>query len=713
MKRILFLFFVCFILKAQIFDPEDFYNGIFSNPEFYGKGLSQLKWVSPELYSYLSKDEDGKSVLKIFDAVGDSLFREIKIDNLINRGFGLSSIQNYELSSDLNFILLTETLKSRDIKSGGRFWVFRMETLEKVYESKTGEGQALIKLSPDSKSIGFVRDNDIYLIDLRNGEERRLTNCGTPELLNGIFDWVYEEEFSIIDGWRFSPDSKSIAFWQLDQNNVPRVKMPLWDEDSVYFHEYHYPVAGEPSSSVRIGMIDLKDGNTEWINLPKAYYIPRIAFSQNPDLLTIQALNRKQNELIFYVYDRKTLEVKELFREKSEGWIEISDDLRFVGDTEFIWKSDRNGYAHIYKYSLKGGEPVQLTSGNWEVDEIGAYNKYKDEIIFTSTEEGVTGRQVYKIKSNGNGKVKLTSGTGSNKILSEDDSDYFIIRHSSSEEMPSYSLIRSSDRMQKKLTFNEFPAEYKLQKPEFIKIPIEATELNASVLKPYDFNPKNKYPVLFYVYGGPGSQAVKDSWGGMLYLWHCYLAQKGYVIFTVDNRGTGFRGTDFRHSVYEKLGVLEPDDYEAAADYLVKLGFADSSRIGIWGWSYGGYITAMTLVKKPKKFKMGISVAPVTDWRFYDNIYTERYMNTPELNADGYRRASVLNYVSELNSHFLLVHGTSDDNVHFRNSILLNSSLIEHNKVFEFAVYPGNDHSISEGARHLFDKMKIFIFDKL
>lgn len=697
---------------------------IFTNRSLYGRSLSQVKWFDGgEKFSFIKMDTESKSMaLFEHDVMSGTETKivsgsELKFEET-DKPFMIS---NYEWLPDNKHILFTGVLPARKIKSGGAFYLYNRETKEFSILADSEEEQININFSPDGKKAAFVRGNNIFAIDVETKVEMQLTFDGSDVILNGHFDWVYEEEFHIINAIEWSPDNKRIAFWRLDQSNVPEIKIAKWD--SLYLNELtmRYPKAGATNSLVKIGVADIQTKKVNWMDIGKEtdIYIPRIKFTNNPEVLSIQRLNRLQNTLDLLFADVKTGKSTTMLTDTDPCWLDISDDLYFLKKKEeFVWTSERDGYKHIYIYDKSGKLVRQLTSGKWEIDAVTGVDEENDLVYFTSNKAGVQYLNFYSVSLSGGEVNKISKLDGHHTITLSPDKKYFIDRYSTASSLTATTIYNTTGEIVRELIPSDMTmfGDYELSPAEFISFNTsDGIKLNASIIKPFDFDESKKYPVLIYNYSGPGSQSVTDRWSGPTGLWHQMLAQHGYIIVVVDVRGTGGRGKEFKNLMYKKLGHWEVNDHVEAVNYLSTLTYVDPERIGIWGWSYGGYVSALALMKAADVFKAAISVAPVIHWKFYDSIYTERFMSLPHLNPEGYENSAVLNYTDKLKGKLLLVHGTSDDNVHFQNAVKLVEKLIAENKQFETMYYPEKDHGISGGMTrvHLFNMMTNFILNNL
>ncbi len=720
-KRIIF---ILLLLQSLVYSQQKLtVDDIYTNPEFYPEKLNEFRWFdNGNMYSYL-KELPGSfsSSLYVHNVATGEEKAFIQGNQLEAGDSSIVTIKNYEWSPDNKYIIFTGILPARRLKTGGNFYVFDVSKEKIIYSVLSGERQENIRFSPDSKKIGFVRGNNLFVFDINSGEEKRLTFDGNDEILNGVFDWVYEEEFSIISGWTWSPDSKNIAFWRLDQSPVPIYKITLYDSLYPEILTTHYPTAGMHNSLVKIGVVNIQSGSTKWMDIgdDPDIYIPRIKFTVNPGILSIQRLNRLQNKLDLLFCNISTGQSKNILTETDTAWVNIFNDLYFLKDGKrFIWPSERDGYKHFYLYDYNGILINQITNGRWEDNKYLAVDEKNNKLFYTSLERSPLYRDLYSIDLDGTEKKLILEQEGTHDINISPNKHFFIDEYSSADSITATSLYKINGEKLDNLIVPDvsFFKNYDLSPLHFLKFTTsDEVILNAYIMKPNNFDSTKRYPVLIFNYSGPGSQSVADKWLGTDYLWHQLLVQKGYIIFCLDNRGTGGRGKSFRNIVYKNLGKWEVHDQIEGAKYLASLPFVNNSRIGIWGWSYGGYMSALTILRGADYFKAAISVAPVIHWKFYDTIYTERYMQTPKLNPEGYEDSSPLNYVDKLKGKLLIIHGTADDNVHFQNTISMISKMEESNKQFKLMLYPGKLHGISGGniRIQLFNLMTDFILNNL
>ena len=573
--------------------------------------------------------------------------------------------------------------------------------------------------SPDGNRIAYTKNGYLCLYDLDSRKEIELVHQGQNKLV-GRFDWVYEEEFEIRKGFYWSPDSRSIAFYELDVSDEPLILLNE-GSDLSSAETMRYPRAGDSNAKVRIGVINIGNRKINWMDTGRNSdcYIPRIHWLPDASSLMIQRLNRLQNRLDLMLSNVSTGRSHIILSETDhEGWIDVLDDPLFLQkDRSFLWLSERDNWIHIYRID-ESGTVTQITRGEWDVTHLLVADEANGWIYFTATEKSPLERQLYRIRFDGSGMMPVTRSEGEHIIDMAPDGSYFIDTFSNCTTPPQITLHRPNGELIAILSSGNIPAlqDYELAVPEFINFTAsDGLKLNAMFLKPVSFIPENKYPVLIYVYGGPGSQRVINNWQrGQGNLWHQLLAQHGYCLFTLDNRGTGFMGNSFKNLVYRNIGLGLQDQIEAA-ERLKQLTYIDPDRVGIWGWSGGGWMTLLAMTKGAPHFKTGIAVAPVSDFRFYDTIWTERYMGLPDENPSGYDQSSPLTYMDEFQGNLLLIHGVQDDNVHVENTYKMAEALQNHRIQFELMLYPDKDHNLSgEATRtHLYTLMTRFIMHNL
>ncbi|MGY8967831.1 MAG: S9 family peptidase [Flavobacteriales bacterium] len=629
---------------------------------------------------------------------------------------------SYSFSKDEKKLLLeseTEPIYRRSKRA--KYFVYDRTTNKTslLFGSKIQEP----KFSPDGSKVAFVFERNLYVKDLGANSIEQITSDGSEHIINGLSDWVYEEEFGFVRAFDWNADGSALAFMQFDETLVPTYSMDVIGDNLYPFpYTFKYPKAGETNSVVGLYLYSLADKNVTSILLgdEKPYYIPRIKFSPNKNKLMVQTINRHQNHLQLWSYDIQQRTAQVILEERENTYVDVHDNLKFLKDESFLWTSERDGYNHIYHYKADGTLKKQLTQGDWEVTRFFGVQEKTKEVYYASVEPGSTERAVYSVKLNGSRKRALSPENGTNGVAFSADYKYYIHTFEDSNTPTQYNLrstetgkiirpIEDNANLKNKLS------NYSLSTKEFSTIEINGNELNMWMIKPKDFDPNKKYPLLMYQYSGPGSQKVANSWNDTNDFWHQSLVQKGYIVACVDGRGTGFKGTAFKKVTYKQLVHFETLDQIEVARKLGQKPFIDAERIGIWGWSYGGHMSTNCILKGNDVFSLAIAVAPVTSWRFYDTIYTERFMRTPQENPEGYDLNSPFNYPELLKGDYLLIHGSGDDNVHLQNTMRMAEALVQANKPFELMIYPDKNHGIYGGNTrlHLYNKMTNFILNKL
>ncbi len=648
-----------------------------------------------------------------------------KVATLINSSdlSELDQIVSYSFSKDEKKMLIAASIKSIYRRSTlGSYYVYDLDSKKLTLVSENKIQEPLF--SPDGSKIAFGFENNLYIKDLKNGETTQITFDGKKNhIINGIGDWVYEEEFYIVRAFDWNADGDKLAFIRFDETDVPEFSMDVYGDKLYPTQEvFKYPKAGETNAEVSLHLYDSKSKTTSKIDVSQfnSYYIPRLQWTNDADILSFQLMGRQQNELdlIFYNVEKNSSQL--ILKETDNAYVDVTFDLTFLEDNSFIWTSEKSGWNHIYHYDKNGKLLNQITNGNWEVTRYYGFDEKTNRVFYQSTENGSINRGVYSIKVNGKDKTQLAAAPGRNEAAFSADFSLFIQTYSSTTIPPVYSLrnakdgklvrvIKDNTELQKKLE------SYEISPKEFSTISLNGYELNMYMIKPLDFDPNKKYPLFMFQYSGPGSQTVADTWHNSNDYWHQMLVQEGYIVVSVDGRGTGLKGRDFKKLTQKELGKYETIDQIDAAKKLGQLPFIDENRIGIWGWSYGGFMSSNALFQAPETFSMAIAVAPVTSWRFYDTIYTERYMLTPQENPDGYDKNSPISHVDKLEGSYLLVHGSADDNVHVQNTTRLVEELVQANKDFDWLIYPDKNHGIFGGNTrlHLYNKMTKFILQNL
>ncbi|GAB2779806.1 S9 family peptidase [Salinimicrobium soli] len=624
--------------------------------------------------------------------------------------------------TETKLILGTELESIYRHSTRGIFYVYDLQSkeLQKISEHKIQEPT----LSPDGKKVAFVLDNNILIKELASGEFTKVTEDGEKnKIINGITDWVYEEEFSFVKAFHWNPTGEKIAYLKFDESEVPEFSMDIYGQD-LYPSKttFKYPKAGEKNSEVSLHLYDVAKGENSAVELGdySDFYIPRIKWTNNPEVLSAQVLNRHQNVLDLLFVSAKENSVKVVLNETDDAYVDVTDNLTFLDNNSFIWTSEKDGWNHIYLYNKEGKLLKQVTDGNWDVTNYYGLDPKTKTVFYQSTENGSINRDVFSIGTNGKHKKQLTEKTGQNSADFSADFTYFINSFTSATTPYEFTLhLAKNGKLLRKIKDNTALlnkiADYTFTSKEFSTISVNGNDLNMWMMKPPKFDASLEYPLFMVQYSGPGSQTVSNSFYSSNDYWFQLLANKGYVVVAVDPRGTGYKGSNFKKITQNELGKYEVADLIQAARQLGELDYIDQDNMGIWGWSYGGFMASNAILKGNDVFKMAIAVAPVTSWRFYDSIYTERYMDTPQENPSGYDENSPLNHVEKLKGDLLIVHGTGDDNVHVQNSMRMIEALIQANKQFDWAIYPDKNHGIYGGNTrlHLFTLMTNFIEDHL
>jgi dipeptidyl-peptidase 4 len=677
-------------------------------------------------FTSLKNDKEGNSYIVKFDYRTGNVIDTLVGTPVLKLEGKESKIvfDSYSFSADEKLILLsTETEPIYRHSTRSMFYVFDIQKKRLAVLSEGGK-QQLAAFSPTGNMVSFVRDNNLFIKDITSENEWAVTIDGKlNEIINGIPDWVYEEEFSFSKAYEWSGDGSRIAYMRFDEREVPEFSMAMYGKLYPFPYTFKYPKAGEKNSVVSVHIYDLSSRNTVRVETGAETdnYLPRIKWTQDPSKLSVTRLNRHQNKLELLLADALTGKTTIMLKEENKYYIDITDDLTFLGDgRHFIWTSEKDGYNHIYLYNISGALVRQLTRGNFEVLKFYGIDEKSKTLFFQSAEVSPLEKHLYSISVDGKNKKKISEQKGTNGASFSSTFQYYINFHTSSTSPTQVTLHESSGKQMRILEDNEglrkTLSEYHIVYKEFFKITLRPDlQLNAWMIKPKNFDPSKRHPVLMFVYGGPGSQTVGDSWDPSNFMWYQMLADKGYIIVSVDNRGTGARGEEFKKNTYLELGKKETEDQMAAGLYLSTLGYVDPARIGIWGWSYGGYMSTLCITKGADIFKAAIAVAPVTSWRYYDSIYTERFLRTPQENPKGYDENSPIEFADQIRGKYLLVHGSADDNVHYQNAMEMTNALVRKNRPFDMFIYPDRNHGISGGTTrlHLYNKMTSFILDNL
>lgn len=735
MKKLSILFLLCLLVQvvpaqgSKALDLKEITSG-----KFRAEGIQGVIPMADGEH-YTQMNAEGTQIIKYSFRTGQQV--EVVFDVAKARECTFKRFDGYTFSPDGSKILIrteTQPIYRHSYKAVHYLYTIKRNIVEKLSE---GGPQQSPVFSPDGNMVAFVRDNNIFLVKMLYGNsESQVTEDGKfNHVLNGIPDWVYEEEFSFATALEFSPDNTMLAFIRFDESEVASFTFPIFAGQAPHYsaletypgaYTYKYPKAGEANSKVSVHTFDIKSKVTRKIKLPldPDGYIPRIRFTQDAAKLAIMTLNRNQNRFDLYFADPRSTLCKLVLRDESPYYINESvfDNIMFYPQN-FSFISEKDGYSHLYWYSMGGNLVKQVTKGKFEVKRFIGWDAATNTFYFESNEESPLRTAVYKTDKKG-GRIKLSEKAGTNSAIFSSNLKYFMNTYSSLQTPAVITLNDNTGKVLKTLVTNqklkETLAQYQLPKKEFFTFRTsQGTELNGWMIKPADFNESKKYPVLLYQYSGPGSQEVVDKWGiggdrGGIG-WDAYMASKGYVIVCVDGRGTGGRGAEFAKCTYLNLGVKEAQDQVETAKHMAAQPYVDKSRIGIWGWSFGGYMTIMSMSEGTPIFKAGAAVAAVTDWKFYDTVYVERFMRTPQQNAEGYKAGSAFTRAANLKGRLLLVHGMADDNVHFQNCAEYSECLVQADKQFDMQVYTNRNHGIYGGNTryHLFTRLTEFFLNNL
>jgi dipeptidyl-peptidase-4 len=673
-----------------------------------------------------SKDVSGSDIVRYDTKTGSRTVLVSASDLIPANASKPIGIQDYIWSDDKSKLLIfTNTRRVWRYNTRGDYWVFSIAEKKLTQLGKTLEPTYLMfaKFSPDGKKVGYVYKQNIYSEDLASGEIKQITTDGGGIIVNGTFDWVYEEELDCRDGFRWSPDSKLIAYWQINTEGINTFYM-INNLDSIYpkLIPIPYPKVGTTNPAAKVGVVSATGGTTVWMKISgdtRNNYLPRMDFAASSDEIIIQHLNRLQNSNDVMLGNVFTGDVRTIFTETDKAWVDIQDDLVWLENGKFFtWNSEREGWRQIFKVSRDGKQTMNLTPGTYDVISLLEVDQKNGFLYFIASPENPTERYLFRTKMDGKGKLEKLSPvemTGQHSYQISPDAKWAIHTFSNVStpntidlvSLPAHKssrILQNNDEMKKKYS------DLKISQKEFFKVDIgEGLELYGWMIKPNNFDPSKKYPVIFNIYGEPAGSTVQNSFGGGD-LWHQFLSQQGYIIMSVDNRGTAMpRGREWRKSIYGKIGIVAPVDHAKAVKKIIATyGFVDAERIGIWGWSGGGSMTLNCMFRYPEIYKTGIAVAFVANQKFYDSIYQERYMGLPDNNPDGYRDGSPVNHAKNLKGNLMLIHGSGDDNVHYQNCEVLVNELIKQNKIFSMIEYPMRSHGIYERentTRHLYETM--------
>ncbi len=707
---------------------------IYSSSEFSPKRFGPARWLEHKAgYTTLEKSEaleKGRDIVWYQPETGE---REILIsaEQLVPAGSpGPLEIDDYHWSADGSKLMIyTNSQRVWRQNTRGDYWVLDL-TSGSLHQLGGDAGPATLmfaKFSPDGRKAGYVHNHDIYVEHLEDHHIIRITWDGSDTIINGTFDWVYEEEFSLRDGFRWSPDSRRIAYWQLDTEGVREFTMV--DYTSGLYPKltaFKYPKAGTINSACRVGVAGAGGGPTVWMEVPgdpRNNYIARMDWAADSRSVVLQHLNRLQNTLKLKQGDAESGEVRTILTETGDAWVEVVDNLNWLNEGKaFIWMSERDGWNHLYTGSMTSGEVELITPGDFDVISLEGLDKENGWVYYIASPDNPAQRFLYRSRLDGEGGAERITPEelgGSHSYQISPCGEWAIHTGSSFGVPPVIDLVRLPGHKTVRILEANRELHTKIealarQPVEFFRVDIGEAELDAYCMKPVDFDPDQSYPLLFHVYGEPAGSTVRDSWGGSNYLWHTMLNQHGYVIVSVDNRGTKVpRGRDWRKSIYRRIGILASHDQAAACREILKQRpYVDPGRVGIWGWSGGGSMSLNMIFRHPGLYSTAMAIATVSSQRFYDTIYQERYMGLPEDNPEGYKQGSPLTHAHKLEGNLLVVHGTGDDNCHYQSAEALVNELIRHNKMFSFMPYPNRSHGISEGEntrRHLFETLTRFL----
>jgi dipeptidyl-peptidase 4 len=711
---------------------------IYSSPEFSTQPLPPMRWIDQGTgYTTLESSKTaagGRDIIRYDTATAE---RKVLVaaEKLIPAGASAPlQIQNYIWSPNAKMLLVyTNSKKVWRLNTRGDYWALDLTSgkLSKLGGEAQPSTLMFAKFSPDSTRVGYVRENNIYVENLADNRITQLTKDGSRTIINGTFDWVYEEELDLRDGWRWSPDSKRVAYWQLDAEGVKDFNL-INNTDELYSKvvPIQYPKAGEKNSAARIGAVSADGGATKWLAVPgdpRNHYLARMEWAENSDEVMVQQLNRLQNTNLVMLGDVKSGSVRTIVTETDKAWVDIGDDFTwFDGGKNFLWVSDRDGWRHAYIVSRDGKSTRLITKGEFDIVNIQNVDEANGWLYYIASPENPTQRYLYRVKLDGSSKSeRLTPANqaGWHSYNIAPNSAWALNTYSTFSAPPRIELVRLPEHSVARVMIDNAPLQarlnqLKLGKSEFFRVDIgEGVQLDGWMIKPPDFDASKRYPVLFFVYGEPAGQMVIDAWAGANQLWHHMLTQQGYIVMSIDNRGTPApRGREWRKIIYRQVGVLTAQDEANGVKAISRWPFVDPARIGIWGWSGGGSSTLNALFRYPDVYRMGMSVAPVGDPRYYDTIYQERYMGLPQDNPEEWKRAAPVTFAHQLKGDLLIVHGTGDDNVHYQNTEAVINALVKANKPFTMMAYPNRTHGIFEGentTRHLFELLTRFLHEKL
>lgn len=723
MRKISIFITVFLIVLANVFAQKKDVKleDIWKTYSFYARQVGGIRSLNNGInYTSLDRTPEGYELVKY--AYTDSKFKEVLLRETDLKELNKDvSFEGYEFNQNETKLMIVsdeESIYRHSSKAFHYIYDIKSKTLSSLSDK---DKQMYATFSPKSTEVAYVKENNLFYKDLTSGNEIQITTDGKKnEIINGASDWVYEEELVLVKAFDWSPDGTKIAFYKFDESKVKEWNMEIYNDLYPEQVKFKYPKAGEENSKVEIYVYDLITKTTTKANIPIAYeYVSRINWSNDSKHIAIQTLNRLQNHLAVHLINVVTNDSKLIYEEKDERYVEIPTTIFLKAKNQFIITNEKDGYNHAYLYDISGKLINQITIGKWEVTEIYGVDEKTNTMYFQSTELSPITRNIYSTKLTGKDKKKISVKNGVNNAEFSSTFNYFI--NTWSDANTPY-LVTINDKQGKQLRVLEDNQPlvsrmngFNLAKKEFFKVKINNNDLNAWMLKPIEFDSTKKHPLFMFVYGGDGKQEVMDEYDSFDAFWFQHLVSKGYVVICVDNRGTEGNGAEFRKTIYKQLGKYETEDQIEVAKYFSTLPYIDGSRIGIFGWSFGGYLSSSCILKGADVFKTAIAVAPVTNWRYYDNIYTERYMQTPQENPAGYDENSPINHVEKLKGNYLLIHGMADDNVHYQNAAEMINALVKANKQFTQFSYPNRNHGISGGTTrlHLINLMTNFILEKL
>ena len=721
MKTLFYLFLFTF-LQITLFAQDLSIERIWRNYEFSAKGGSSYQMMNDGLH-FVEMNENGDIVRGL---VADDQLEKTKLlvpkSRLIYNDQPIA-VAGYEFNANEQKVLLWTAPKAIYRRSFEAFYfLYDLNTQKLEALDADHAPQTLAEYSPDGKKVSFIHGNDLFIKDLATGKVRKVTEDGKRnKIINGTTDWVYEEEFAITKAYGWSPDSRYIAFLKFDEREVPEFQMAMYGELYPEQYKYKYPKAGEVNSKVTLHLLDVKSAKIQQVKLDTYEYIPRLNWSATANQLIVQTMNRHQSELNYWLVactDNK-VSTRKFYTETASTYVEVDNNLVLLANGKgLIRTSEQSGFNHLYLVGFDGSSTA-ITKGEWDVIEYLGIDEAQNLLYYASAEPGAIYKSIYSIQLDGSEQKMISTAYGYHNATFLKGMKYFIHSYSNANTPPVITLRKANGELVRTLEDNAALVDKmkneRLSRKTFLTITTPDIDLNASLILPVNYNPAKKYPVFVNVYGGPGHNEVLDSWDGNDYFFHQLLAQEGYIVLSIDPRGTQYRGADFKKSTYLQLGKLEIQDVLAATKVFAQRPDVDASRLGIMGWSYGGFMSSLAMTKGQGLFKVGIAVAPVNNWRFYDNIYTERFMRTPQENPKGYDDNSPINFAKDLQGKYFLIHGAADDNVHYQNSMEMISAMVKANKQFDLFIYPNKNHGIYGGntRNHLFNMIHTYILEEL